>query len=304
MTRARPKKPAAKGRSKRTKPTQPATPCIALLKASPSPAGPGQHLVYLLSDSTGNLARHMMAAFATQFPPDAFKVQLKLFLNTAAKLNATLDEIARQPGIVLHAVVESQAKETVENRCAAMSVPVRDLTGRFVTFLSEATGLHSRPDVHQLHQLDDAYDKRIRALEFTIDHDDGLGLSTLHEAQIVLTGVSRTSKTPTGIYLSQLGYRVANVALAMEVAPPAELLALPGSKVVGLVIDPDYLLEIRQRRKQDWHMTPSSYSDPSHIEDELKWSRQLFRRQGWPILDVTGRAVEETAAHALALLGL
>src|SRR5262249_54758647 len=122
------------------------------------------------------------------------------------------------------------------------------------------SGVKPSADHTQLHETGEAYHGRIRALEFTLEHDDGLGLNTISEADIVLAGVSRTSKTPTSIYLAQQGFRTANVALAMEVQPPAELLKLDAKKVVGLIIDPDHLVDIRSRRQSDWRMSSTSYN--------------------------------------------
>lgn len=271
--------------------------------ASPVVAG-GLRDVYLLSDSTGSLARHMMAAFATQFPADTFSVMTRPFLDTIDKLDAAMDEVARRPGMVLHGMVEIAAKRAIERRCKKIGAPCRDLTGDFVAFLSDAAKVPPRPDRDRLHRVDQAYDRRIEALEFTLDHDDSVGLHTLHEAQIVLVGVSRTSKTPTSIYLAQQGFRVANVALAIEVPPPQQLLELPADRVVGLVVDPTVLTMIRTRRQNAWQMSESNYNDITHVSEELRWSRRLFERRGWKVIDVTGRAVEETAALVLQGLGL
>ena len=271
--------------------------------ASPAVAG-GLRVVYLLSDSTGGLARHMMAAFATQFPAATFTVITRPFLDTIDTLDAAMDEVARRPGVVLHGMVEIAAKGAIERRCEEIGAPCRDLTGGFVDFLSEAAKVLPRPDRDRLHRVDQAYDRRIQALEFTLDHDDSVGLDTLHEAQIVLSGVSRTSKTPTSIYLAQQGFRVANVALAIEVPPPPQLLELPADRVVGLVIDAAVLTTIRTRRQQAWRMPESSYNAMAHVREELRWSRRLFEQRGWKVIDVTGRAVEETAALVLQALGL
>ena len=119
-------------------------------------------------------------------------------------------------------------------------------------------------------------------MEFTLEHDDGLGLETLAQADIVLAGISRTSKTPTSVYLAQMGYRAANVSLAMGVPPPPELLAMPSNKVVGLLIYPETLAEIRTRRNRGWKMGDTAYNDPAMIAEELTCSRRLFQKQRGP----------------------
>jgi len=273
--------------------------------AQPAPPRPqGKPIIHVISDSTGNLAHHILAALLTQFPPDAFEVKFWTFVRTAEQLGTTLEHILKQPGIVLHAVVSPQAKQQIAQICQGAGIPALDLTGGFVQFLSEASGLTPTADPQRLHRVDEEYHRRIRAIEFTLAHDDGLGLETLGEADAVLVGVSRTSKTPTSIYLSQMGYRAANVPLAMGVEPPRQLLQLPAGKVVGLVIDPQRLAAIRQRRQAEWGMAASSYADEQAVREELAWSRRLFARQGWPIIDVTHNAVEETAARVVELLKL
>jgi [pyruvate, water dikinase]-phosphate phosphotransferase / [pyruvate, water dikinase] kinase len=264
----------------------------------------GPWTIYILSDSTGNLARHMISTFLTQFDPAAFRVHPVSFLQTERRLSDALQEIRQTPGIVFHAVVATHHKQAIEAACQEVSAPCMDLTGPFVQFLSDISGLPPRNDQRLLHSVDEAYHRRIRALEFTIEHDDGLGLDTLFEADIVLTGVSRTGKTPTSIFLSQQGFRVANVSLAMGVEPPRELINLPRNRVIGLWIDPHILSEIRNHRSVSWQMAPSAYSDPGQIEEEIKWSRKLFARQGWHTLDITNQAIEETAGRIISLLGL
>jgi [pyruvate, water dikinase]-phosphate phosphotransferase / [pyruvate, water dikinase] kinase len=260
--------------------------------------------IHLLSDSTGNLAGHMLRAFLTQFPADTFQVKRHHFLKTPAKLQSAMEDVCRQPGIILHALVDPQAKKTVESVARKQKLPACDLTGSFVDFLASASGVKPTPDVKRLHEVSREYESRIGALEFTLEHDDGLGLDTLHQADIVLTGVSRTSKTPTCIYLGQLGYRCANVALAIEVPPPAELLALPGTKVVGLLINPLRLSEIRKTRLRTWSMSDTGYNEADHVDKEIAWSKRLFAKQGWPTLDVTSTAIEETAARVVEMLKL
>jgi len=260
-------------------------------------------VVYVLSDSTGNLARHMLGAFLTQFPPEAVVLRVEPFVRTLPRLAELLDRARVDGAAVCHAMVSQEFKQVIEQTCRKAALPSRDLTGGIVEFLSQATGLSPRPDVAALHRMDHAYNRRISALEFTLEHDDALGLATLHDADIVLAGVSRTSKTPTSIYLAQQGFRVANVALAMEVGPPAQLLALPAGKVVGLVINPAQLTMIRARRQAEWGMASTNYNDAKHVAREVAWARRLFSERRWPVLDVTDQAIEETAARVLAAVG-
>jgi hypothetical protein len=246
----------------------------------------------------------MLTAMLTQFPRGAFRVRMKTFLSTEPKLDAALEAVTKDTGIVFHAVVSPQAKQTIAKRCRAAKIPACDLTGGFVEFLAGESGIEPSADTRLLHDVNESYHRRIAAIEFALQHDDGLGLDTLHEADVVLVGVSRTSKTPTTMYLAQQGHFVGNVALAYGIDPPRELLAMPPKKVVGLTIDPSQLVEIRTRRQREWGMGNTGYNEMDAVEREVGWSRTLFARQGWPTLNVTNQAIEETAARILEIAGL
>jgi [pyruvate, water dikinase]-phosphate phosphotransferase / [pyruvate, water dikinase] kinase len=264
----------------------------------------GPRPLYVLSDSTGNLGRHIVTAILTQFPPDAFRIETRGFLRTEKQIREVMDQVKSRPGVVFHGLLEPAHKQLVTDQSAAIGVGSCDFAGPFVDFVSRQSGLTPGRNYELLHRTDDAYRDRIKALEWTLEHDDALGLDTLGEADIVLVGVSRTSKTPTSVFLAQLGYRVANVALAQQVAPPRQLLELKQRKVIGLVIDPSTLADIRSRRQAQWRMGDTNYTEPREVQREVAWSRQLFARQGWPTLDVTNQAVEETAARIVQVLGL
>ncbi len=269
---------------------------------SKAPSGP--RLVYVLSDSTGNLPRHMLTAFLTQFPPGAFEVRARSFLDSPPKLQAAFAEVAAAPGLVMHALVDAAAKQFVARECERLGLQQCDLTGHFVEFLARASGIAPVPDVRRLHDVDAAYRRRVKAVEFALEHDDGLGLDTLHEADVVLVGVSRTSKTPTCMYLAQQGYKAGNYALAMQSEPPAQLLALPRQKVAAVLIDPSQLAMIRTKRNIEWRQRDTDYNALDVVEAEVQWSRRLFARQGWATFDVTNQAIEETAAKIVERLGL
>ena len=276
-------------------------------RSDAAPAAPPEsrpRLVYVLSDSTGNLPRHMLTAFLTQFPPSAFDLRPRSFLDSEAKVRSALEEVAAAPGVVMHALVDPATKRLVARECRRLKTPQCDLTGGFVEFLSAASGIKPFPDRARLHDVDAAYRRRVKAVEFALEHDDGLGLDTLHDADVVLVGVSRTGKTPTCMYLAQQGYKAGNVSLAIQTTPPAQLLVLPRDKVAALVIDPAQLAQIRSRRQVAWHMPDTSYNEADTVEAEVQWSRRLFARQGWATFDVTNQAIEETAGRIVERLRL
>jgi len=244
----------------------------------------------------------MMAAFATQFPAGTFTISPKTFLRSPGALDTALDEIAKSPGIVFHAFTSDDAKQATNSFCAKANLPCRDLTGDFVGFLAEHSGVRPAGDPNRLHEMDENYRRRIKALEFGLLHDDGLGLETLHEADVVLTGVSRTGKTPTTIQLGQQGIMAGNVSLVAGVDPPRELLGLSRDKVIGLTIDPQRLAEIRRNRQRDLGAVLERYSDYERVAEEVRWSRDIFRHNGWQVLDATSQAIEELAARVIELV--
>jgi len=246
----------------------------------------------------------MVTTFLTQFPAGAFQVQVAPFIAEQERLGDAMATIEKRPGIVFHAVVSPQLKRELARQCQQMDLACCDLTGPTVDFLASAANIQPVCDEQLLHRVDPVYVGRINAMSFTLEHDDGLGLDSLGEADIVLVGVSRTGKTPTSVYLAMQGYRVANVALAAEAPVPPQLRQLPRGKAVGLIIDPAHLADIRGRREKAWHMAPTPYSDVQRVRQEIAWSRRLFVELSLPVLDVTDQAIEETAARVVDLLGL
>ena len=296
MTKPRPKT-RAKSHSKATPKTRP--------RPAPRDAKPlGPRVLIVLSDSTGNLARHMIGAALTQFPVDTMDVVYETFVRTPARLAAVLEKAAAAHAALCHAVVSQDAKKEIAQFCRRRKIPSFDITGGLTDFIGHVAGVARTENVAALHRLDEAYKRRIEAIEFTLAHDDGLGVETVADADIVLAGVSRTGKTPTSIYLAQQGYRVANVALAIEVKPPIELLKAPSDRIVGLLIDPMQLATIRAHRQKSWQMSATAYGDLDHVAREVAWARRLYNEYGWKCLDVTDQAIEETAARILEMVNV
>lgn len=262
-------------------------------------------LLHVISDSTGNLAAHMTAALLTQFPTGTFEVRHWNF-QTRESVKSSMTQIVQKAGskgvAVVHAVVDPVLKKSISRACNRFKIPCRDLTGDFVAFLADASKTKPVASIKRLHEVSDDYLRRIDAMEFTMAHDDGLGLDTISKADVVLVGISRTSKSPTSIYLGQHGYRCANVALAIEVEPPTKLLAMPPEKVFGLIIDPARLADVRSTRQRGWSMSDGKYNSLEHITSEVRWSRRLFTKHGWRVLDVSTSAIEETAHKIIEML--
>lgn len=256
--------------------------------------------ITLVSDSTGSLGEHMLNAVLTQFPSEAFAVRGIKFVNNPSAEKACLQTIGvQESGLVVHATVSSELKQKIEALCAEKKLAVLDLTRPLSDLLSQVSGFSPSADTTKLHELNEPYFKKVKAIEYTIDHDDGHGLSTLDKADIVLAGISRTTKTPTSMVLALQGYACANVPLVLDVDPPRQLQAVDPDKVVCLVMRPQALSAVRSGRIQTELGYDGGYADLDRVKKETVHARRWAEKLKWPVLDVTGRAIEETAVKVL-----
>jgi len=194
-------------------------------------------------------------------------------------------------------------RAALEEGCRRLEMPCIAALDPVVSAMSRYLGARISTRVGAQHALNNDYFDRIEALDYAIAHDDGQGGQDLTQADVILVGVSRTSKTPTCIYLAHRGVRAANVPLVPHRPPPDQLFQLKKALVVGLTVTPDRLLQIRRNRLLNLKETrESTYTDPDGVRDEIVKARRLFERQGWPVIDVTRRSVEETAAAVLNLM--
>src|SRR5690606_22130346 len=224
-------------------------------------------------------------------------------VRSQAHLDRILGEIADHPGLVLFTLVNAEIRQRLEERCRAMGLPVVAALDAVTAALEDRLGQEAKARPGRQHAMDEAYFARVDAIHFTIAHDDGIGGENWEEADIVLAGVSRTSKTPTSIYLANRGYKVANVPLVIESPPPPSLFALRHPLVVGLTTAPRRLIEIRRNRLLSLNeTTETAYVDEEKVESEVAFARRLFADNGWPVIDVTRRSIEETAAAIIRLM--
>lgn len=272
--------------------------------ASGNPSGDSAPLlIEILSDSTGELALHQIHTMLTQFPPGAFRVRLRNFLGDEAKWETALAEVEPGASLVIHTTNKPGLKERTRRVCAEKGLAEFDLTGPLMDFLAKNSG--HRPDpLRRVHELDDFYFQRIQAMEFTLTHDDGVELRSLGEADLVLIGVSRTSKTPISLFLANKGFKVANVSIALEAGIPKALEEFRGERVVGLTVSPSRLQAIRETREKVDGIPPGTYSNRDYIQKELRLVHELCLRRKWPELNVTFSSIEESAWHVLELLRL
>ena len=258
--------------------------------------------VHLVSDSTGEtlnaLARAACARFTNVLPIE----HIYALVRSARQLERALEEIANAPGVVLHTIIDPALRGALEGGCGKMDMPCIAALDPLVSALSRYLGAPLSNQVGAQYALDADYFNRMDALNYAIGHDDGQGGQDLERADVVLVGVSRTSKTPTCIYLAHRGVRAANVPLVPAGLAPPKLqnLRVP---VVALTISPDRLLEIRRNRLRSLNeQRESSYVDNDAVRQEIVQARRLFEREGWPVIDVTRRSVEETAAAVMNIL--
>ncbi len=255
--------------------------------------------VFVVSDGTGDTGTAAVRAAMAQFPTPW---RLRVFGEVRASSEATrVVETARDASaFVVYSLVDGAIIEVLNNEAQRLGVVTVDLLGPLITRLAQTLHIEPAHKPGLLHGFSDDYMNRIDAVEFAVRHDDGASLSTLWEADIVLTGVSRTSKTPLSMYLAQRGYKTGNVPLVPGIDPPRELLELDRRKVFGLLIDPTTLLGVRQARLRALRISNSTnYTDTETVMGEVTRARRLFRRNGWRTIDVSGRAVEENASRII-----
>lgn len=217
-------------------------------------------------------------------------------------LDRIVPELKANPGLVLFTLVNTEARAKLEEVCAHNGLPAVPILDRVTEALEKALGqeAHGRPG--RQHQMDEAYFDRVEAIQFTIAHDDGVGWENWEEADILLAGVSRSSKTPTSIYLANRGFKVANIPLVVESPPPPKLFELKNPMVFGLTTAPERLVQIRRNRLLTLNeKTQTDYVDNERVKNEVAFARRMFADNGWPVIDVTRRSIEETAAAIIRI---
>ena len=258
--------------------------------------------LHLVSDSTGETVHQIARACLAQFPEVRATEHVWTLVRSDTHVEAVINGVDRNPGIMLMSIVDTDLRTLIETRCNERHIPHISVLDPVVNMLGNLLGqpMQSRPGGQR--QLDTAYFERMAAVEFAVRHDDGLNMNELGNADILLVGVSRTSKTPTSMYLAHRGYKVANYALVPNVQFPAHYLDGIQMFVVGLTNDPKRLSVLRKTRQIALSdETNIAYSDIDQISDEVRDARRLFTSRGWPIIDVTRRSVEETAAAVIQL---
>ena len=258
--------------------------------------------LHLVSDATGETLISIGRAAAAQYQGVASIEHIYPLIRSAKQLERAISEIETSPGIVLFTLVEPELAKRLEDACRAFGSPCLSVLDPILNFFQSYLGTAATPRPGAQHMLNADYFKRIDALNFTMLHDDGQQPENLEQADVLLLGVSRTSKTPTSIYMANRGLKTANIPLVPGVSLPAGVSTLRNPLIVGLLASPERIVQIRQNRllalNAD-HETP--YVDRVSVAAEVAHSRKLFSEHGWPTIDVTRRSIEETAAAILDL---
>ena len=265
--------------------------------------------LFVVSDATGSTGESVVRAALAQFAHDEVVLRMIPRVLTPDDAERAVRLAAEHGALVVHTLVNHSLRESMASLCTAWEVPSVDLIGSLIGELTQFLGVEADQQPGRRHELDERYFRRMAAMEFMVKADDGQNPRLLQEADIVLVGVSRTSKTPLSTYLAGQGYKVANQPVVHGVEPPPALFALPPGRVFALTIDPMKLLEIRQNRLAALGVSAQgAYADRQSVFAEVSWALRMYReRTAWPVIDVTRRAVEETAAEILrvrAELGL
>lgn len=262
------------------------------------------HQVLVVSDGTGVTGERVVQAAMTQFDPDSVTVRRIPDVRSTGMIEQVVEEASLCDATILFSLVAVEHRRHLIRQARRRDVAVIDILGRILLRLSDVLGESPRAQAGLFRQIDEEYFQRIAAVDFAVKHDDGSRISELDMADIVLVGVSRSSKTPLSMLLAYRGWRVANVPIVLAIDPPPELYKLDPSRVFALTAHPEWLHGVRGQRSRrmapDWEIV---YADMQHIREELRWFRHVCAKTEWTQVEVTHKAVEDTASEILALLG-
>jgi regulator of PEP synthase PpsR (kinase-PPPase family) len=262
-------------------------------------ATPDDMTVFVVSDGTGDTGSAAVRAAMIQFR-NRWRLRVFRDTRTISEVRRVIEQAQEAGALVVFSLVEGAVVEALIHEAEVRHVVAVDLLGPLILRVAQRLHVEPRNQPGLLHGFSDDYFDRVEAVEFAVRHDDGANLRTLHEADIVLTGVSRTSKTPLSMYLAQRGYKTGNVPLIPGLEPQKELLELNSSRVFGLTVDPATLLSVRTARLRSMRApSATDYTDPDQVMLELDRARKLCRQKGWRMIDVSGRAVEENASKII-----
>lgn len=262
-----------------------------------------QPVIYAISDSIGETAEMVAKATASQFGLEKFEITRVPYIDSVEQIEEVLRLAVERPGIICHTIVSTELREALAVLAGQYKVMTIDIMGPMIRAVQNVTGLQPMLKPGLVHILDQEYFKRVEAVEFAVKYDDGKNPQGIIKADIVLVGVSRTSKTPLSMYLAHKRVKVANVPLVPEVPPPEELFQVPPERIVGLIINPHKLNEIRAERLKTMGLsTDANYANIERISEELEYAKTIMRKLRCPVIDVSNKAIEETANRVLEIV--
>lgn len=256
--------------------------------------------VYILSDGTGETAAVMTRAAVVHYTKFDFHIVRNKNVRTEAQVDSVVNEAFKKRALLVHTVVSPHLRQYLEEKAAEKNLLQVDLLGPLLSNLDNFLNVeNNNREAGKLHSVDETYFRRVEAIEFSVRHDDGKVSADLDRADIVLVGISRTSKTPLSLFMGYKGWRVANIPLVKGTPLPKELFEIDQRKIVGLTIDPDSLQKIRQSRLEKFGQDPGSeYARLDNIYEEIEYAKTIFQKnKRWPVFNVTDRALEETASE-------
>ena len=262
--------------------------------------------LHLVSDSTGETLKAVSSAAAAQFSELEYQQKTYPMVRTVTQLERVFKNIKEEKGVVFCTLVEEEVREKLEQFCKKQNILYLPVMENIVSVLEEYTGFEAINKPGGQHILNDDYFKRIEAINYTLEHDDGQGQLNLENADVIVVGVSRTSKTPTCIYLANQGIKAANYPLVPHVGISEELENVKNTQVVALITSAHTLVEIRRKRSIELGLnnTDNDYIDIHKVEEEITTAKRIFANKGWPVIDITRRSVEETASAIMNILSL
>jgi len=257
--------------------------------------------IFIISDGTGETAAVMIRAALVQYANQDVNLIRHKNIRSETQIQPIIDEVFERRGLIVYTVVSQQLRRKIQEMALSKGIPSLDLLGPILGTLDSFFGLATttQGQAGLLRAVDEQYFKRIEAIEYTVKHDDGKTFAELDKADIVLVGISRTSKTPLSIFLSHKGWKVANIPLVLNQPLPEQVFKVDQRKVVGLIIDMNSLQRIRKNRLEKFGQDPGGeYASMSHIAKEIEYATEIFKKnKRWPVFNVTERALEETAAE-------
>lgn len=260
--------------------------------------------IYIISDSLGVTGNGLVQAAVVQFPNDEFKIERYPLTRTESLLQGILKKGEREQAVIVYTFANSQLAEFAQKFCADHNMPHIDAMVNLIKTLSEVTKHEPIEEAGINHNMNSKYFDKIKAMEFAVEYDDGKDPSGFLKADIVLLGVSRTSKTPLSLYLANLGYKVANLPLVPKTRIPDEIYRVDPAKIIGLTTTPEVLNKYRRERMIAYGLDPdSNYSSMAQVRDELNNANQLYRKLGCLVINTAQKSIEETATFILESLG-